>query len=89
MSSLFQLVLDSPARSVDGEDMGVVDEPVDDGGGDHMIVEDSPPLIKHVVAREDGRLPLIAYGDKLEEEVRLLPSDGHITKFVNNEEMEP
>ena len=69
--------------------MSVVDEPVDDGGGDHMVVEDPPPLVKHVVAREDGGLPLVAYGDKLEEEVRLFPRDGHVAQLVNNKEMEP
>jgi hypothetical protein len=31
-----------------------MDKPVDDGGRHDMIIEDPPPFVKDVVAREDG-----------------------------------
>jgi len=49
--------------------VGVVDEPVYNGRGHHMVVKDPPPFVKDVVAREDGGSPLVPYGDELEEEV--------------------
>ncbi len=67
----------------------MVDEPVNDGRGDRLIIGNPPPFVKDVVARKDSGAPLVPYGDKLEEKVRLFPGNRHIAKFVDDKEVEP
>jgi hypothetical protein len=40
-------------RSVGGDDFGVVDEPVDHRGGDHVVAEDLAPAAERFVAGDD------------------------------------
>jgi hypothetical protein len=40
-------------RSLSGDDFGVVDEPVDHGGGDHVVAEDFAPAAEDFVAGDD------------------------------------
>ena len=67
----------------------MVDKAVYDGGSHHMVIEDPPPFIKDVVAGEDGRTPLVPYGDELEEEVGLFPGNRHIAKFIDDQKIKP
>src|SRR2546425_5785052 len=46
----------------------VVDESVDQGGGDHGVAEDLAPLLEAAVAGDDDRAALVAAGDQGEEE---------------------
>ena len=56
--------------------MGVVDESVDEGGGDHGVAEDFAPGFEAAVAGDDDRAAFVAAGDEGEEEVRGLAFSG-------------
>jgi hypothetical protein len=43
-------VFEAVAVAFEGEDLGVVDEPVDHGGGDDVVVEDLAPRAEGLVA---------------------------------------
>ena len=43
-------VFESVAVAFEGDDFGVVDEPVDHGGGDHVVAEHFAPPAKRFVA---------------------------------------
>jgi hypothetical protein len=58
----------APAADVD--DDGVVDEAVDDGGGDDLVGKDLAPIREAAVGSEhDGRGLLVATADDLEDPV--------------------
>ena len=52
----------------------MVDEAVDGGDRDGGIGEDLPPFAEGLVAGDDQRAALVAFGDELEEDARLGPS---------------
>ena len=58
------------ALAFEGDHGGVVDEAVDEGGGDHRVAEDLAPGFKAAVAGEDDRAALVAARDQREEQVR-------------------
>ena len=49
-----------------------MDEPVDCSSGRHRILEDPVPLAEHEVAGDDHRAPLIALGEKREQDLHLV-----------------
>jgi hypothetical protein len=51
----------------------VVDESVDQGGGDHRVAEDLAPLLEAAVGGDDDRAAFVAAGDQGEEQVGELP----------------
>jgi hypothetical protein len=69
-------VLASVAVALEGDDFGVVDEPVDHGGGDDVVGEDFAPAAEWLVAGDDQRCPFVAGADELEEQVGGLGSKG-------------
>ena len=48
---------------------GVVDEPVDHGGGDDVVAEHFAPAAEGFVAGDDQAGAFVAGGDELEEQV--------------------
>src|SRR3954447_13678238 len=48
-------VFEAVAVAFEGEDLGVVDEPVDHGGGDDVVAEDLAPRRERLVGRDDER----------------------------------
>ena len=50
--------------------MAVVEQPVEDGGGDDGVAEDGTPLADRAVAGDQQAAALVASGDELEEEMR-------------------
>jgi hypothetical protein len=54
---------------LEGDDVGVVDEPVDHGCGDDVVAEDLAPASEWLVAGDDEAGAFVAGGDELEEEV--------------------
>ena len=48
------------AVAADRHDVAVVDEPIDEGRGHHVIAKDLAPLFKALVGRQDRRRLLIA-----------------------------
>ena len=62
---------------------GVVQEPVQQGGGDHGIAEHLAPFAKAAVGGEDDGAALVAGVDELEEQVGAALLDRQISDFVN------
>ncbi len=59
------------AATADVDDDGVVDEAVDDGGGDDLVSEDLAPVREATIRGEDdGRRLLVATADDLKDPVR-------------------
>jgi hypothetical protein len=59
-----------------GDDFGVVDEPVDHGGGHDRVAENLAPAAEGLVAGDDQAGSLAACRDDLEEEVGGLGVEG-------------
>src|SRR5436190_22588964 len=57
---------------------GVVDESVDQGGGDHGVAEDLAPLFEAAVTGDDDRAALVAAGDEREEQVGRAALEGQV-----------
>ncbi len=57
------------AFAFEGDHGRVVDEPVDQGGGDHRVAEDLAPLLEAAVRGDDDRAALVAARDQSEEQV--------------------
>src|SRR3954454_14285316 len=53
-------VFEAVAVAFEGDDLGVVDEPVDHGGGNDLVAEDLAPAAEGPVAGHDERGPLVA-----------------------------
>ena len=56
--------------AVQGNDVGVVDEAVDGGGGDDVVAEGLPPAGERQVRGDDDGPGLVAGRDELEEQRR-------------------
>ena len=66
--------------------MGVVDEAVDEGGGDHRVAEDLAPGLEAAVAGDDDRAAFVAPGDEGEEQVRGLAFERQVADLVDDEQ---
>ena len=66
-----ELVLQPVGVAPDVEGDGVMEEPVEDGGGDDPVAEDLAPAPEALVAGQDQAAPLVAAADELEEEIGL------------------
>src|SRR5258708_17521955 len=63
------VVFHPPAGPVDGDDVAVVEEAVEDGGGEDFVGEDLAPFAEGLVAGDDDGAFLVAAGDDLKDEV--------------------
>ena len=66
--------------------MGVVNEAVDERGGDHGVAEDFAPGFEAAVAGEDDRAAFVAARDEREEQVRGLAFQGQVADLVDDEQ---
>ena len=66
--------------------MGVVDEAVDERGGDHGVTEDLAPGLEAAVAGDDDRAALVAARDQGEEQVRGLALQWQVADLVDDEQ---
>src|SRR5262249_33508485 len=72
----FELVLQPVGVAADVDGDGMVQDPVQDGRGDHGVAKDLAPAAEALAAREDQGAALGAAADELEEEVGPGPVDG-------------
>ena len=79
-------VFESVAVAFEGDDFGVVDEPVDHGGGDDVVAEHFAPAAEGLVAGDDQRGSFVAGGDELEEQVRGFGFEGDVADLVDDEQ---
>lgn len=68
--------------TVQGDDVGVVDEAVDGGGGHDVVAEGLAPAGEGQVGGDDDRAGLIAGGDELEEQGGGCGVEGQVADLV-------
>src|SRR6266487_5206757 len=73
-----ELVLEPVGIAPDVQRDGVMEDAVQDRGGDDPVAEDFPPAAEALVAGQDHGAALVAAADELEEQVRPLPVNGQI-----------
>ena len=66
--------------------MGVVNEAVDERGGDHGVTEDFAPGLEASVAGEDDRAAFVAARDQGEEQVRGLALERQVADLVDDQQ---
>ena len=57
----------------------MMQQAIEDSGGDDIVVEDLAPLFERLVGGDNGRRLLVALGDELEEELGRLFGKGKIS----------
>jgi hypothetical protein len=70
----------------EGDDFGVVDEPVDHGGGGYVVTEGLAPPAEWLVAGDDEAGAFVAGGDELEEQVGGLGLERDVADFVDDQQ---
>ena len=71
----------------DGDNFGVMEEPIEHGGSEGgIVVEDAGPLFEGLVGRENNGTMFIALADDLEEQVGTGLIDRQVTEFINDQE---
>src|SRR4051794_30222154 len=63
-----------------------MNEPVDEGGGDHGVAEDLAPGLEAAVAGDDDRAAFVAARDQREEQVRRLALQRQVADFVDDQQ---
>src|SRR3984957_21257771 len=79
-------VFESVAVSFQGDDVGVVDEAVDHGGGDGVVAEDLAPASERLVRRHDEAGPLVPAPDELEEKGGGLGLERGVAGFFDDQQ---
>jgi hypothetical protein len=64
----------------------VVNEPVDEGGGDHGVAEDLAPGLEAAVAGDDDRAAFVAAGDQGEEQIGRLAFEREVADLVDDQQ---
>ena len=65
----------------------MVQDPVQDGRGDHGIAEDLVPLREAPVRGQDQRALFVPPRDELEEQMRAVPVDRDVADLVDDQEL--
>ena len=78
-------LLEAVGFALDGDDLGVVDEAVDQGDDAGGVGEDLAPLGKGAVGGDEGGLGLVAARDDLEEQVGVAVGVGQIADLVDDQ----
>src|SRR5262245_25556819 len=81
-----ELVLQAIGIAPDVEGDGVVEDAIQDRGGDDPVAEDLAPAAEALVAGQDHRAALVAATDELEEQVGAWTVDGQIADLVHDEQ---
>jgi hypothetical protein len=81
-------LLEAVAVGLDVDDLGAVDESVDEGDDAGSVREDFAPLRESLVgAEEDGLVSVVAAGDDLEEEVGVATVVGEVADLIDAEDL--
>src|SRR6266508_3098595 len=75
------------ALAFERDHRGVVDEPVDQGGGDHRVAEDLAPLLEAAVRGDRDRAAFVAAGDERQEKVGCLALQRQVADLVDDQEV--
>jgi len=67
----------------------VVEKPVEDRGGQHLVTEDLAPFTEGLVGGQDDRALFVTLGDHLEDEIRLRSFQWLVTDLVHHQDTVP
>jgi hypothetical protein len=79
-------VFEPVAVAFEADDLGVVDEAVDHGGGHDGVAEGLAPAPEGLVGGDDDAGALVAGRDELEEQVGGVSFEGDVADFVDDDE---
>src|SRR5260370_1470088 len=74
------------AVAADRDDVAMVQQPVEDGGGDDSIAEDAAPLADRAGAGDQHRAALIAARDQLKEHKRRIGLEWQVAEVVDDQQ---
>ena len=77
------------AGALDPDDDGVVEQAIEQRGGDHGIAEDLAPFGKASVGGEDHGAAFVAGVDQLKEQVPAAGDDGEVADLVDDQQLGP
>jgi hypothetical protein len=78
-------VSESVAVALQGDDFGMVDEPVDHGCCNDFVTEHLAPAAERLVGSDDQGGALVARGDELEEQVRRFGLERDVADLVDDQ----
>ena len=81
------LLLEPEALALDVEGGGMMQQPVEDGRGHHLVGEDLAPVDEPLVGGEDHRGPLVAPGHQPKEEANLLPVERKVAVLADDQHL--
>ena len=74
------------AGTLDVDDDGVVEQPVQQGGRDHGIAEDLPPFGKAAIGGQNHGAAFVAGVDQLEEQVACPRADTEVADLIDDQQ---
>src|SRR3954464_11574340 len=77
------------AGALDADDDGMVEEAIQQRGGDDGVAEHLTPFGKAAVGGEDHGAALVAGVDQLKEQVPAAGDDGQVADLVDDKELRP
>jgi hypothetical protein len=77
--------LEAVGFAFDGEDLGIVDEAVDQGDDAGGVGEDLVPFCERPVGGHDRALVLVAAADELEQQVGMAVGVGQVADLVDDQ----
>ena len=75
------------AWPVEFDEASVVDDAVDDGGGEFVVCEDGAPFAEFDVGGEDDAAAFVCSGDDLVEQACSVDVEGHVAEFVEDDQV--
>lgn len=67
--------------------MAVVEQPIEDGSGHHLVAEDLVPFLHRPVGADQHAALLVTPGDQLEEQVPGLGFKRQVAQFIDDCQM--
>src|SRR5437773_9011210 len=75
------------ALALDHEGVAVMQESIEDGGGDDVVAKDLTPLRHALIRRDQHRHFLVAMAHELKEEMGTLAFERHVAELVDDEQL--
>ena len=71
----------------DGQDVAVVEQAIEDGGGDDGVAKDVAPLADAPIVGEEDRASFVLSGYELEEEMGGVFLEGQVSDLVDDQDL--
>lgn len=83
---LFSTVFNAIGGTLDLHHVRMVDEPIEDGGSDRIVIEDLAPILERAVCGEDHGALFVTVGHDLEEKVGAILVERQEAQLIDDEE---